>query len=69
MESLETRIKRLEVIADNLDERVADHDEKRLKIEARIKQMTPILIHAAKNNVFSWLAVILALIAILMQII
>jgi hypothetical protein len=60
MESIDTRIKRLELITDNHDERIMDHDK-------RLRQSVPVLLMNAKRNLLTIVSLGLALVSILMQ--
>lgn len=67
METMETRIKRLELMTDNLDERVQDHDERLIKQEARSRQTWPVIVMAAKRNLLVLITLAIAMASIIMQ--
>lgn len=67
METMETRIKRLELITDNLDERVQDHDERLIKQESRFRQTWPVIVMAAKRNLLALITLGIAMASLIMQ--
>ena len=67
METVETRIKRLELIADNLDERIQDHDDRLVKQEMRARQTWPVIVMAAKRNLLVLITLAIAVASIVMQ--
>lgn len=60
MESLETRIKRLELITENHDERIMEHDGK-------FRQMWPVVVHAARKNLLGWITLLIAIGSVVAQ--
>jgi hypothetical protein len=64
---METRVKRLELIADNLDERLQDHDERIIKQETKFRQTWPVLVMAAKRNLLVLITLAIAIASIIMQ--
>lgn len=69
MESLETRVKQLEVISDNLDERVQNLDERLVTQESRWRQIWPVAVLYAKRNLLNLITLGIALVSIIMQIV
>lgn len=67
METMETRVKRLELITDNLDERIQDHDDRLVKQEMRSRQTWPVLVMAAKRNLLVLITLAIAVASIVMQ--
>lgn len=66
MESIETKIKRLDIIVEHLEDRVDDID---IRTTSRFKKIMPVVVHAAKNNLLQWFTLIMAVISIVMQIV
>lgn len=58
MESTETRLKKLEVMTDNLDERIAD-------LDVRFIQIAPVIRQKANSNVVIYLAGLISIINLL----
>jgi hypothetical protein len=46
MESIDTRVKRLELISENHDERIMEHDKK-------LRQVVPVILMHAKRNLLT----------------
>lgn len=66
MESIETKVKRLDIIVEHLEDRVDDID---LRTSNKFKRIMPVIVHAAKNNLIQWFTLIMAVVSILMQIV
>ena len=60
MESIDTRVKRLELITENHDDRIMEHDRK-------LRQVVPVILMHAKRNLLTIVSLGLALASILMQ--
>lgn len=69
MESIETRVKQLEVITDNLDERVQDLDVRTSANDSKIRQIFPVVLMYARRNVLGIISLGVALAALIMQIV
>lgn len=67
MENVETKVKRLEVMVDNLDERFQDFDVRLIAHEKRAKQAWPVLVLYARRNLLNLISIGLALVSIIMQ--
>lgn len=66
MESIETKIKRLDIIVEHLEDRVDDID---FRTTNRFKRIMPVVVHAAKTNLIQWFTLIMAVVSIIMQIV
>lgn len=55
MEKVETRIKQAEIMIENLEDKVQDHDRK-------LSAMSPVVQQVAHRNVVVWIAVVITII-------
>lgn len=65
MESTETRIKRLEIVAENCEDRIDDLD---IRTSYKFKQIEPVLVHKANGNVVTYASAVITLLNLLLLI-
>jgi hypothetical protein len=65
MESIDTRLKRLEIVAENMEDRIDDLD---IRTSYKFKQIEPVMVHAANRNVIFYLSVAITLVNIVLLI-
>lgn len=65
MENVETKIKRLEIVVENVEDRIDDLD---IRTSYKFKQIEPVLVHVANRNVVFYLSVAITIVNIVLLI-
>lgn len=65
METVETKVKRLEIVVENVEDRIDDLD---IRTSYKFKQIEPVLVHVANRNVIFYLSLTITLVNVLLLI-
>lgn len=65
MESIDTKVKRIELLLENVEDRIEDLD---IRTRYKFKQIEPVIVYAANRNVVFYLSIAITVLNLLLLI-